>query len=605
MSHLIQRTPFSDFKPQACFKGALEKKDYDLLVWWYGGMWKNPKPGCVPLVDVVFRHLYRDGTLGAVEVIPIAQTHLGNLRIGSIWRAGKGIGDSTLENLPATAVQFERDVTWRFVQLRDLAWRTAGDHDTSFAEASTWLVEIDLEGGEKTLVIPCVEFFIRSYGRNSESSRILSTFPWDTINSRFFYADSDTRTGLPIAPGPASVPATDSPPPELKKVCLKNWVASGEAVFLWHLLHDPVTEEACKRIYAELEAQFKGMSGNRPSKGFLKAGPWFEGPALLEGKGKWVNGEQTFLCLRLTGMSEPDGPVVEIERSTFESDGTDDGGWYRRNTARQLPQDQQVDLTDSMPPDVESEILRLPDPPMRILGKRRPTKVTRRVRKGSAGRVLPNSTDLPVLATGDAQGSGKGVGRAEFLKTLLWESQGHLTDIWHACQHLALKYPARIQKVEWFTFDDGFNATSPPKLQLLQPFTDSAMPAVVRNWVFLDVKARIARGLLIIRLRCGERSFYVIESQRRPRVVTPDQQKSEESGRQGLLTEISASLADTQIALRGICSNIRYVQGRVKRMRGLVFPCSFFNHDPKSPGDVLYEGALTNHLSGLGFDLRD
>jgi predicted fused transcriptional regulator/phosphomethylpyrimidine kinase len=52
-------------------------------------------------------------------------------------------------------------------------------------------------------------------------------------------------------------------------------------------------------------------------------------------------------------------------------------------------------------------------------------------------------------------------------------------------------------------------------------------------------------------------------------------------------------------------SNIRYEQGRVKKIRVSVFPYSSFNHNRASPEEVFFEVVLIKHLSKLGFDLKD
>lgn len=307
MSITVQRLYRTASKSTVNFGGVLRNKEYDLLVWFYGCLWKSPNASHEPLVDVVFRRVDADGTLRSVEVVPVALSFLGHLRIGSCWRDGRWVGEVALEVFPSTQVHFHQDITWRFVQARDTVLMGNRDHEVPWREWLVWLVEIDFDDGKK-LLIPCVEFFTRYYGRNSESARILATYPWDLALERFFY---DRPTEL-----------------DDQRVCLKSWVSSSEAVFLWHLLHDPCSKIACKSIYSELEVQF-GSSARSAAKAQLKAGPWFEGTALLEGEGKWLD-DDTFLCLNLTGVSEPQGPLVEIERSNFVMDGTHDGGFFRQ-----------------------------------------------------------------------------------------------------------------------------------------------------------------------------------------------------------------------------------------------------------------------------------
>lgn len=114
-------------------------------------------------------------------------------------------------------------------------------------------------------------------------------------------------------------------------------------------------------------------------------------------------------------------------------------------------------------------------------------------------------------APGEGQGTDKGVDTVEFYTENKWEKQGDLKDVWEACGRLAQKYDTIISAVEWFTFDRGYQLAGPPELELLQP--PEYLGAKVRNWSYLDVREKVMRGLLIIRIRASLRSFYIIESQ--------------------------------------------------------------------------------------------
>ncbi|KAB0486508.1 hypothetical protein BVK86_11125 [Pseudomonas reinekei] len=504
---------------------------------------------------------------------------LGHLRIGSCWRGGRWVGAMELEVLPLTFVDFKDGEKWRLVQARDTVLMGNAVHGIPWREGTTWLVEIDF-GRTKKLLIPCLEFFTRYYGRNSESARVIATYPWDTVLERFFY-------DFPMEP-------------DDQRVCLKNWVSSVEAVFLWHLLYDPHTQKACRSIYSELEVQFGSAASS--NKAQLKVGPWFEGSAMLTGAGKWLD-DNTFLCLDLTGVSEPKGPPVKIERSSFATDGTLDGGWCREHRIKQLPEDQRVSLTDVEPPDVDSEKLRVPNPEIILLGERRRIIKSRRTHAGVRGRTIPSSTDHPLHAPGEGQGTDKGVGSVVFYTEHKWERQGDLKDIWEACGRMADKYPL-ITSVQWFTFKRGYQQIGPPELELLRPMEDTNVSPKVRNWAYLDVREKVLRGLLIIRIRADSRSFFLIESQRRPRFVS-EKKSDDAKGHQGLLLEINASRTDTEQALREVCSSIRYVEGQVKNMRlEAGFPKTTFNHSPRARGDFLFEGVLIGKFAELNLTLQ-
>lgn len=566
-------------KSNVNFAGVLQKKGYDLLVWFYGGLWKSSNASHEPLVDVVFRRLNADGTLGAIEVVPAALSFLGHLRVGSCWRDGQWVGAMDMEVLPLTFVDFQEGHKWRLVQTRDTVLMGHPDHEIPWREGATWLVEIDFEDTKK-LLIPCVEFFTRYYGRNSESARVIASYSWDIAVERFFY-------DRPTEPGD-------------QRVCLKNWVSSYEAVFLWHVLYDPCTKRACKNIYSELESQFGPATSSARAQ--LKAGPWFEGRAMLMGTGKWLD-DDTFLCLDLTSVSEPQGAPVQLERSSFVTDGTHDGGWCRQNRIKQLPENQRVSLTDVEPPDVDSETLRVPNPAITLLGDRRRVITSHRTYTSTGGRTIPPSTDHPLHAPGEGKGTDKDVGRVEFHTDLKWEKQGDLKDIWEACERLAEKYPL-ITSVEWFTFKHGYRRVGPPELELLLPLKNTSVSPKVRNWAYLDVREKVMRGLLIIRIRAAKRSFYIIESQRRPRYVSENEDE-DAPGLQGLLLEINASGTDTEHALREVCSKIRYVQGQVKNIQlDSGFPRTTFNHSPRAPGEFLFEGVLIAKLAQFNLHLK-
>lgn len=150
--------------------GTLKNETERLVVWWYGPIFKNIRADSVPKIYIFLRPIDHENNLGEVVIREAALTHLGLLRIGSVWE--KGVSNSRIafeEKL--FPVSFSPS-GWRIVSLDDLH-KAGRSLYTTFYDASylpldrkhkSYLIEFDLPDG-KHLLIPCIEFFSRVYGR--------------------------------------------------------------------------------------------------------------------------------------------------------------------------------------------------------------------------------------------------------------------------------------------------------------------------------------------------------------------------------------------------------------------------------------------------------
>ncbi|WP_212626244.1 hypothetical protein [Pseudomonas sp. PP3] len=581
MSHSVIRCPFTFAKPQVRFDGHFKDIKGDLLVLWYGTFTPNRREKTVPLVNVHFRTVDRDGSLGAFYSVPMGLPYLSYFKVGTVWREGAIHSDTQLETLAAVTVDFSPD-KWRFVTASQAGLTSVKSPYKLPLSADTWLVEFRTGTEGQTVLVPCVELLIRLYGRSSETSRILTTYPWNEVQSRFFFDRDETW--------PTNV------------VKLQRSVRESEAVFLAHLRHDEYTKLRSKKLYSDLEAEFKSKQDAIQCFGNLQVAPWFIGPAQIRGSGHWID-SNTFLCLRLTGSSEPMGPELEIHRAEYETQDLnpedDDGGLFIKRPTKMLPLDQQVELTNDHAPDTDAGTYILLSESFEVLGQRRPTSRYFQRKPGERGQKVVVTDNSDVLSAGDPNGRGSGNGKAEIVDMEPWESSGVLVDVWKALKGLQKSFSTVIKTVEWVTLDDQSGTQPPVKLVPVKEFEkdENATPEQ-RAWVYLDVKRKIVRGVQILRIVCGNRQFYLFEFQRRP--VNVDGKPSEQKAR-ALLTELSISPKLAEIQIKKILNLMRLYNGAFRDfVDNLEGPSVTFKHTKYKADEILHFTCLKNKFIELG-----
>ncbi|WP_278666868.1 hypothetical protein [Acidithiobacillus ferriphilus] len=580
----------------------------DLMVWWYGGISKNHKAQSVPLVEVFFRELDERNTPGKFSRFPIALNHLGLLRIGSIWNDGRCQSEAILQKEIFT-IDFSKDKRRIVSPSQDDQKNTdtghiisQNDYPLRFSNDKNWLVHFPLKDG-KNLLIPCLEFLVRCYGRSAELSRILATYPWDEVKNRFF--------------APLDQPA----PPDQWPVKLRKRMRNGDVVFLAHALYDPYAQKYAKSIYAQLESDFK--DGEKYA--FIKVAPWFHGPAQIMVNGLWINDGQTFLGLQILGCSDPSGdPIYRDRENTNKTDGTvlddESGNAWRGAPVRLLTKLPEIfDLTDDEEPDHGSASIEIEELDFIVLGSPRVVVDARRSHTKSSGGH-PGNNDTPgTFSGGEHHGTGKGVGYASIYAKTVMESHGTLRDMWDAMLYLKKRHKDIISTVEWFTLEGGFCSNDEPELVSLQAFDKNdlaenaeELPTTTRNWPYHDLGNRVLRGVLVARMLVDDKPIYILEIQRRPR-----KKKAEKNGHEIVIdTEESfkgvVCLFSNQKVfitwLRKILHDIRYVRGVVQK---LVNTCpgpdraEAFVHAPASDEQVPCEAAVRNALLKMDIVLPD
>lgn len=575
----------------------LQKKSGRLMVWFYGGIKKNQRDNTVPLAAVFFRRLDENNQpTGPSFWEDIGLTHLGLLRIGSVWEKGICKADAIMETK-----KLDVDFTegrWRYtspyscIQDGQPSPIIADDYPLRFTQDRNWLLNFPLGNG-RNLLIPCLEFLIRFYGRSEEVPRILTTYSWPEAE-RHFYAEFDQ----PVRSGAWPVK-------------LKRRMRNGDVVFLAHAKYDEYAKRAAKEIYGQIEASYKERDDTRYS--FIKVAPWFQGAAKIKVSGFWINGGRTFLGLRIMGGSDPQGAIIQRDRenpSKVEgpAEGEGDGEIREGNSERVLKKlPDIIDLTDAEAPDQGSPTVDVEENDFEELGEKRVVIDVRRERATVSTGNSRKPDEPGKFSSGEAHGGGKGVGKASIHARPVLESHGVLHDMWDAMQYLKKAHPDRISSVEWFTFDHGFQASGVPQLIGLKPFNDDEaerISAEVRRWPILNgtrTKNPEPRGLLVTRLVVDGKRIYIVEIQRKPlkKKQEDGSTKDAEESFKGMVFAMDSNSRFNEW-LNRLASRIRYVKGVVDR---LVRECpgyaDTFKHSTTSEERVPCEAAVLNALSKM------
>lgn len=577
-------------------KKSLFGNDTDWMAWWYCGIYKNHLADSQPNILVAFR-AYSAGSLSDLIVLRrIPLTALGQVRIGTIWKESMCRAEAVFD-----VKKFKVDFTKG-------AWKLTSFHKTAkegvqppypsdvyrlqYGEDKNWLVEFKLPSGGK-LIVPCIEFFSRCYGRSEELKRVLATYQCFGENSiekyrLFAKLDESEESGK-------------------WKVKLGKRLVNDDVVFLAHAKYDPYTERIANDIYSTIESQYD-PENKKPA--FIKAPPWFQGPAEIKVKGIWFDNRQSFLGLQVIGCSDPEGlPILRDRENTNKTDAAaeEDGigeAWAGAPERVLMKYPDIINLTSDDEPDHGSATVEIQDPDFEVLGTPRVVIDVRRDRaKGSAG-ARGNGSDVSAFSSGEPHGDKKGVGYASIHARSIMESKGALRDMWDAMLFLKTKFPDLIKSVEWYTFQDEFSKDAEPKPIAVHAFEkEDEVTTEVRNWPYLNATTKLElRGVLVARVVAGGKTVHFIEIQRRPqrrKDKTGDFKDSEESYK-GLVFVLEDQL-QFETWLKRLLSDIRHVKGVWQRLVGFCpGNAAVFKHTPSSGEQVSCEAAVMNALEKVG-----
>ncbi len=455
------------------------------------------------------------------------------------------------------------------------------------------MIEFDLQSGGK-LLIPCLEFFARCYGRSAELKRVLATYPWcsptNIHNSRLY------------------APLAEPEEPGRWKVKLRRRMNNGDIVFLAHAKYDSYTAAAAKNIYAQVETEHD-PEGKIPA--FIKVAPWFQGSAQLKVAGISFDNGNSFLALQVNGLSNPQGALIlrDRENSSLAIEGADPGApeaWAGAPERRLIKPPEIVDLTGDDEPDHSAGAIEIEDPDFEELGEPRLIIDRRREKAESQAGAKRQGTDAEQYSSGEPSGDGKGVGYASMHAKPVLESQGTLRDVWEAMLFLQKKYPEKIKKVQWFTWESGFSSDPEPKLIGLTEFgQEEEVQTSIRNWLYADPATRAVRGILIARLILQDKWVCFLEIQRRPRTKKDKdgERKDSEESFKGLVC-IPSNTDQFKIWLTFTLAAIRYTQGIVRRLEGKhIDNCRSFSHSRSRSEQIAGEAAVLNALEKVNVRL--
>ncbi|WPX77665.1 hypothetical protein [Pseudomonas sp. MH9.3] len=539
-----------------------------VVVWSYERIRKNFEAESIPYVDVIFRFLDRNDDPAGVTEARIGVSRLGSFRLGTIWQRGKCIAETDLGKDREFSVDFTTG-TWSYISIQ-------GNHqpvsyfknDYPLRSQPTDKVLTEFLSfpisGNKNLLVPCIEFLYRCYGSTSDMARILTTYPWPKV-LELLYADTTKN-------------------PHSWVVRPQPHVPNDDGLFLAYAQYDEYAENTAKRIYAELD----NAHGKRMKETSLRVKPWFQGPAKLKVRGRWINNNNSFLCYEITGMSQPQDHPYEIRRVKYSKEDTEQDETLIDTIRVKVDVSKPTDpfaLTDRQEPDQGSAHWSKPDPGFQILHPECPHAVSYEERSLVKKNVnLIPSGAAKMLSTGDPRGYNKDVGKFTAVAKRVLGDGGAVQDVWESLQRL--KDNNRISSLAWQSERQGFVQSADLRLLALAAFAHSEAPkGGDRTWLSYKENANRRRGILVARAVIGSRSFYLFELQRkkiRKGTVYGEEKIS------GLLIEINND-AEALVEISRICCEIRFTKGNFRNLKTpFKHPYVIFRHHPDVGTTIFY-----------------
>ena len=574
------------------------------LVIWYGGLKRNNRSKSVPNIIVFLRRISPDGTLGTPRPIKLALTHLGHVRLGSIWKDGKLQSCCEYESL-----DFEVDFTpehWSFVSQGNEYEKNSenlinpGDYKLYYERDKNWLVRFPLNKNyeSKNLLVPSMEFFFRCYGASLEVKRVLATYAWHEVEKRLY----DTSYGGSADKG--------------WHIKLRHRMDKDDVVLLAHLKYDLYSRQIAKSIFSQIETQLK-----KTHTAFPQIGPWFTGKAMLRVEGIWINGGKAFLGLRITGCSAPKGEsIIRTREQRPQKERLSefmDGAQITTIPTHSLNREDIVDVTNSEEPDNPSDWVFVQGSEFATLGLPRTVIDRKSVVISAPDRAVhvPTGEETPKISGGEPHGDGKGVASMLFQQQKVLESHGVLRDMWNALHFLREERPDIVRTVSSYSFSRGFNSFEDPECIALSPLTEEEeteheFASGARKWVYLD--NQLPRGILVMRVEVRTEVYgilktvpvYIVEIERRLKKVKRNEEKvdAEETFR-GLIFMLSdnARLDET---LKQLIFNIRRVKGVVHKVVGSIpGNADTFKHTPSKDDRIACERTVKLALGKVGVEV--
>ncbi|WP_147458980.1 hypothetical protein [Pseudomonas coronafaciens] len=526
-----------------------------VVVWRYERIRKNFDAESVPFVDVHFKSLNHRDEPTDTHVIPIGIGRLASFRPGTIWQNGKCIAETDFGEDKEFTVNFTED-TFSYVSVAAEPGHPSYIADSVRGSAQTAPTVTDFLSfplpDEKYLLVPCIEFLVRCYGSTPDIARILATHEWSSVQTELY--------------------ASVEPNPETWLVWPAKHVHNDDALLLASMLYDPYAQIAAKEIYSKLDNAW----GLKMKEMSLRVRPWFQGPATIQVRGRWVKGHKMFVCCEITGLSEPQNHPYDIRRIKYSrKDPRAEVVTEINRISVEIPKPQDpFEMTDMSEPDRNAAEWGKPDPGFRTIGPKCRFTLTPEERSYSERKVITHPLSPPaVVSTGDKVGNDTDVDKVRSTARRFAGDGGILNAIWTELRWLKGAVPG-FSKLEWYS-NHAFHEGPTFKLQSLPKFSDEDKPTEeARRWLAYADNANGSRCMLVICAVINSRSFYLFETQRKK--IRKDKIYEEEASF-GLLTEINEpALALEEISI--ICDKIRFCSGKFLALDGLNSTPLVFRH---------------------------